>query len=149
MAYIVKIDVEPFMFTKLRPMLEERHHAACATIINHSPTTMSNGNKLMVAGAGSRSTRTTSELYSMEDEEWKYGPVLPRGFMAGGYINTHSSYPMIMVAGQDEYDNARSDVMAYDPATNKFKFCQGNFRHQYLGLPSLEWKRKKNVENKL
>ena len=129
MAYIVKTSIEPFVFTKLPPMLETRYYAACATITNHSPTTtMLNGNtQLMVAGGGS-STSTTSELYSLDAGIWKYGPVLPRGFANGGYINTHSTYPMIMVAGYDEGNNDRSDVMAYDPTTNEFKFLPGKLQ---------------------
>ena len=137
MAYIVKVDVEPFMFTKLPPMLEERRYAACATIINHSPTTtMLNGNtQLMVAGGDfSTSTKTTTELYSLDAGIWKYGPVLPRGFWYGGYINTHSIYPMIMVAGVDEDGNYRSDVMAYDPTTNEFKFLPGKLQTPRVGL---------------
>ena len=130
-AYIVNIDIQPFIFTKLPDMLKERFGAGCATLIHNSSSAQY---KLIVAGGGyEKKAKKSTEVYSTEDGRWSEGPSLPRGFNSGGYVST-KNYALILIAGWDENMNDRSDIMAYDINSNAFQFLPGKFKIRKYGL---------------
>jgi len=114
-AYLVDTSSDTFYFSRLPDMKEFRESAGCGSI---------DGEYLIVAGAFQRDLRNTTEIFSLKDNEWVDGPVMPRGFWAGGYISD-DKHPLILVGGDDEINYYRDDVMEYMKETNTFELLPG------------------------
>ena len=127
-AYFVDVSVDPFRFTKLPPMLDNRRGAACGTIVwGYSATTKTNDFTVIVAGGMDYDTEDsskTSNFYSPLANVWVNGPMLPRGFINGGYFTT-KYYSLIMVGGEDENGIKRRDVMAFGNVMDSINFLPG------------------------
>merc|ERR1711953_185089 len=114
-AYLVDTSSDTFYFSRLPDMKEFRESAGCGSI---------DGEYLIVAGGFDRKIRNTTEIFSLKDNEWVDGPVMPRGFWSGGYISDEN-HPLILAGGDDEINYFRDDVMEYVKETNTFEFLPG------------------------
>jgi len=136
--YFVDISLNPFKFTKLPPMLENRSGAACGTVAWGFSSDSKTANFLVIVAGGTdysstTGTSTTSEFYSEMDGVWVNGPILPRGFVKGGYFST-KYYSLVMIGGQDENYKSRSDVMIMGNYMDAIGYLPGK-----LELPRIEF----------
>ena len=142
-TYLVDISVEPFIFNKLPPMMESRSGAACGTIVwpyLSSFSIRTNDFLVIVAGGqsyGSTDSSTTSEFYSPLANVWVSGPILPRGFINGGYFTTRQ-FSLVMVGGKDENGNERSDVMALGSVMGRIEFLPGKLKTPREAFAAIE-----------
>jgi len=122
-AYIVDTSRDPFHFNKLPSMQSRRFGAACSVVVD--PV---HGTRLLVAG-GDPPRYESTELYSLEDNVWTYGPQLNRGFIFGGYF-TYPDAPntFILIGGKDGENNYHTDIMGYNVSENSFEYLPGNIR---------------------
>jgi len=125
MAYIVDTSEEPFTFTTLPDMSEDRDHAACGSFRKNLPN-KSGAEEIfiVIAGGYNGNGLASTEIFSTVTNKWIDGPTLPRGFEAGGYFSD-SQHPLIMVGGRDENGVTRSDVLSYQKDSNTFELLPG------------------------
>jgi len=122
MAYLVNtLDPDKFEFHRLPPLLSYRYAASCGTIIRPSSSFSASSVEVIVAGRyGADESKSTSEIYSFETNEWRKGPHLPRDFYYGGYVS-NLEQPLILAGG----NLGLTDIIAYQMDTNIFEILPG------------------------
>ena len=124
-AYVVDTNSAPFKFTKLPVMLKQRWGCACAVIRTNNKFSeySSEEDILLLVAGGEFPNYVSTEFYSFLNNNWKDGPLLPRGFYYGGYTQNIDDF--ILMGGWDG-SSYRSDLLRYNQADQKFEFLEGN-----------------------
>ena len=113
-AYLINTEGNEFIYSKLPLMNEYRYGAACGSWIDEE-----NDDLLLIVAGGASDAADTSEIFSMNNDEWSKGPNLPYRVEGGGYISDDQN-PLIVIGGMD-FPLKMSSLMAYQKETNSFE----------------------------
>ena len=122
MAYLVNITAWPFTFSARIPLSTKRYGAACGILKKYNG--FMDVPVIVGGNDGSTNLMTTEVLIN---SRWEPGPTLPHGFSYGGYT---SEQGFILVAGIDENNQERKDIIHYDDAKEKFVISPGNLQYK-------------------
>jgi len=127
-AYLVNVSEEPFEFTRLPDMEEERPGAGCGFVWAQNDMSREGIGEPVVVVAGGIRSPSTSEVFHVEKNQWVEGPALPRGFKAGGSVNPNDRL-FILAGGKDQDNYRRSDVFQLDAETMQFVTLPGTLKN--------------------
>jgi len=142
-AYIVNVSEEPYEFTRVQSPKERRWGAGCGFIKmkrgGEESGMMSSDDgepAVIVAGGGIGGTRTTSEIFLIEKNQWVEGPALPRGLYYGGSVNPDEHTFIVAGGWDDERGKPQSDIFQLDVETMQFVTLPGKLKHprSYLAM---------------
>ena len=124
-AYIVNIDpdtVDQYHYKRLPNMRHQRYGAACMTMRDSTDGDV----KLLVAGGYRFDSFTTTEIYSLQTHKWKDGPLLPRGFFYGSYVQYPDEKDFVMMGGKDDSGVIYNTFMRYNKGSDQFELMPGS-----------------------
>ena len=103
-------------------MRHQRYGSACMAMKG----THNNDVSLLVAGGYRFDSFTTTEIYSFDTHKWQDGPILPRGFFYGNYIQYPKDDDFVMMGGKDDSGTIFDNFMKYNQNDKTFELMPGN-----------------------